>query len=102
MNNSKSKLFVKLIVGYIFLLPIIFIRPIILIRFGISHSTRIGHFALWIDLYLSSLSFGIGRPKTKFIDIWCFDAPTANKFLEKKWKEIINVKKYWVVSSIIS
>ena len=102
MNNSKSKLFVKLLVGYIFLLPIIFIRPIILIRFGISHSTRIGHFALWIDLYLSSLSFGIGRPKTKFIDIWCFDAPTANKFLEKKWKEIINVKKYWVVSSIIS
>ena len=70
------------------------IRPFIHIRFGELVGTRIGHFALNMELYFCKLDAGIRNNKynNKYIDIFFCGNCTCNDQLKKMW--VRTFKKY--------
>ena len=78
----------------IILLPFIFIIIIIskkfLIRFGEIHTSRIGHFATNIELYLLEKIEKINTPDTKCLDFFVPERIVCNQYVFKIWKKKIN------------
>ena len=60
------------------------IAPLFLVRFGIVHSSRIGHFASNVEIYLGERELGL-HPKGRFggVDIWFYDQQVCNRQLSK-------------------
>jgi len=99
---------IKLIVftpSYFFTLPflliIYLIRPWFLVRFGYLPSSRIGHFALNIELYLCEKEYGFYNVGKPYIDLFCFKE-ISNKQLAKMWKRKINILPTWILLPIIN
>ncbi len=86
---------------FIFSIPIIllirFIRPWFLVRFGEIRSSRIGHFAGNVELYLCERDAGINKPSQQNIDIFYFSENVCNQQLAKMWKRIIKIWPSWII-----
>jgi hypothetical protein len=65
------------------------IKKWLIVRVGMLHSTRIGHYALNVELYLCEKKYNINTPNSKFIDVFFNEGKICNNFLEKKWREKI-------------
>jgi putative glycosyltransferase (TIGR04372 family) len=77
------------------------IRPVILIRFDIIVSERIGHFAGNIEQYVLERKAGINKPSQKTVDIWCLNYPIANRQLARMWRRVINIFPQFVVRPML-
>ena len=68
------------------------ISPWILIRFGEIESSRIGHFAKVLELYLNDLDEGINISQKKHIDFFFLrNNQIANKQLAKMWRRTLRI-----------
>lgn len=81
---------------YVLAIPLVLIlrliKPFILIRIGGLISSRIGHFAGNIELYLCEKDAGINTPKQKYIDLFYFQyKPICNHQLARMWKRILYI-----------
>jgi len=94
-------IFVKIffyILSPIFLLFTLLIKKVILIRFGVLTSQRIGHFAWDTEIYLSEKQI---QKKRNIIDLFCFTDVVCNKFLADKWKQNLIVIPSYILFPII-
>ena len=94
-------IFVKIffyILSPIFLLFTLLIKKVILIRFGVLTSQRIGHFAWDMEIYLSEKQI---EKKRNIIDLFCFTDVVCNKFLADKWKQNLIVIPSYILFPII-
>jgi hypothetical protein len=94
-------IFVKIffyILSPIFLLFTLLIKKVILIRFGVLTSQRIGHFAWDTEIYLSEKQI---EKKRNIIDLFCFTDVVCNKFLADKWKQNLIVILSYILFPII-
>ncbi len=93
LSASLVKAVIILILPISFLCVIIIraLEPLIIIRLGILHSDRIGHFAADTELYIQELRAGINKPRNRFIDIFFAAELVCNNYLLKKWSEQIIV-----------
>jgi putative glycosyltransferase (TIGR04372 family) len=87
-------------IGFIFLLVIRGIRPIILVRLGGFISERIGHFAGNTELYLCEIDAAINCPEGKFVDLWYHNWPISNHYLGKMWGSVIKIGPSLLLASI--
>lgn len=74
------------------LLTVLFIRllrPLVLIRFGGLISSRIGHFAANIELYLCDRD--LNKNKSRTFDIFYHTSFICNQQLEKMWKRVLYI-----------
>ena len=91
MNSSVIKKIAR-VSQIIILFPIIFfiitIYPFFKIKIFEIETRSIGHFSLSIEIFLSELKLNIHQKK-RTIYIWFPNKFISNKFLFKKWKEVI-------------
>ncbi len=97
---------------YFFAVPMVvvirLIRPLILVRFGLLISDRIGHFAANTELYLCERDAGINLPHQKyFVDIfsprYVFRTryrPISNRQLLLMWKRVLYIFPEFVLTPI--
>ena len=81
---------------YVFAIPLVLIlrliKPFILIRIGGLISSRIGHFAGNVELYLCEKDAGINTPKQKYIDLFYYQyKPICNHQLAIMWERILYI-----------
>ena len=68
------------------------ISPWLVVRFGEIKSSRIGHFAKELELYLNDLDAGINISQKKHIDFFFLrESQVANKQLEKMWRRTLRI-----------
>jgi len=72
-----------------------------IIRFGIMHSERIGHFSLHPELYLSELEKDQVKQTKKIIDVWCFSRVICNDQLAKMWSKSLIILPRIIISPLI-
>ncbi|MDO8603594.1 MAG: TIGR04372 family glycosyltransferase [Candidatus Omnitrophota bacterium] len=65
------------------------LRPLVLIRFGGLISSRIGHFAGNIELYLCDRDFN--KNKSRKLDIFYHTSFICNRQLEKMWRRVLRI-----------
>jgi putative glycosyltransferase (TIGR04372 family) len=85
----------KNIINYILLLFLRFISLFIVIKIGEVETRSVGHYSKSIDIYLSEKKFfkkTINQKPT--LEIWFTNKFVANKFLLKKWKDILFIIPY--------
>lgn len=94
------------IISYILLCIIFFpiivliriISPFFIVRFGILNSSRIGHLAANTELYLCKKDKKINVPNKPYFDIFYLEhSYYCNRYLIKKWKEILYVLPRWII-----
>jgi len=73
------------------------IRPVILIRFGVLISSRLGHFAGNTELYLCEKYSGISTKRRLCFDFFYCEDRICNKQLFSMWKKniVILPKNFW-------
>ena len=101
---SLLNLFYCLFVSIIFIpffLFLIIISKKYLVRFGEAYTSRIGHFAANIELYLLEKKEAINVPQTKCIDFFISERFICNKYLFKIWKKKINFLPFFLGKPII-
>ena len=76
------------------------IRPWFLVRCGCLMSTRLGHFAGNVELYLCERDAGINLPKQHHVDLFYTIKPICNQQLATMWKRVLHVWPGWVLSPI--
>lgn len=78
------------------LLPVVIfirlIRPIVLIRFRMLPSSRIGHFAANTEVYLCERDVGVHGKKT--IDIFYHSPLICNQQLKKMWDHTLHISSF--------
>jgi putative glycosyltransferase (TIGR04372 family) len=85
----------KNIFNFFFLLSLKIISFFLIIKIGEIETRSIGHYSKSIDLFLSEKKFFKKNVNKKFIlEIWFPNKFIANKFLLKKWKEILFILPY--------
>jgi putative glycosyltransferase (TIGR04372 family) len=107
--TSKIKRFLWILLRsplYVLALPSVLvlriIRPWMLVRFNSLMSSRIGHFAANIELYMCEHDANINRPDQRHIDLFYFGAwPICNKQLAKMWKRTIHIWPAWIIAPIV-
>ena len=77
------------------------ISPLMIIRFGIMHSERIGHFSLHPELYLSGLDENQVKKTKFFFDIWCFSTVICNDQLAKMWSKSLIILPRVIINPLI-
>jgi putative glycosyltransferase (TIGR04372 family) len=85
---EKIIIFIQIIILFPIIVLIICIYPIIKIRIFEIETRAIGHFSKSIEIFLSELQLNI-HSKKRTIYIWFPNKFISNKFLFKKWKEIM-------------
>jgi len=72
------------------------LKPIIVIRFGLLRSERIGHFAANTELYLCERD--IGTNNKKILDIFYYTSPVCNQQLKKMWDRTLYIFSFshWI------
>jgi len=71
------------------------IRPLLLVRWGILSSSRIGHFAANTELHLCEQDAGINLPAQRHLDIFFIPQPACNQQLAKMWRRVLRVWPDW-------
>ena len=87
----KIILVARLVPACLVVLLIRLIKPWLLVRWGVLHSTRIGHFAGNTEQYLCERDVNINVPYQRYFDIFFMDPLICNKQLEKMWKRILRI-----------
>jgi putative glycosyltransferase (TIGR04372 family) len=77
------------IIASAFVLPIVILRPFLIIRFGMLRTERIGHFAGDTEVYLCKRDLNGESRKT--FDIIGYTEPVSNRYLLNKWKELFRI-----------
>ena len=72
-----------------FVFVIRLVSPIVLIRFHTLHSSRIGHFIMNIEVYLSERDAGLHKNKVRTIDLFFFVTKISKGYVKKLWKRIL-------------
>ena len=97
VKKIRTIIFLILRIPFIIILipSVIIIRlisPWILIRLGEIKSSRIGHFAKELELYLNDLDAGINISQKKHIDFFFLrNNQVANKQLAKMWRRTLKI-----------
>jgi putative glycosyltransferase (TIGR04372 family) len=100
IKNEKYLVFL-IPIALLFIPIILVIRNFIIIRFGLIHSDRIGHFASNTALYLKEKEKERGQKKK--IDLLYLAPPISNKQLAKMWKRklivlpIFLIRPFWLI-----
>lgn len=77
-------------IAFLFVIIVRIISPLIIIRWGDTISTRIGHFAENINVYMCEKNLGLHKNKNKLIlDIFYTRSKVCNFQLFKMWKRKI-------------
>jgi len=77
------------------------IRPWLLVRLNCMPSSRIGHFAANIELYLCERDADINVPKQRYLDLFYMGyRPVCNQQLAIMWKRILRVWPSWILTPI--
>jgi len=76
------------------------IKPWLLVRWGEMASSRIGHFAGNIELYLCEREAGINLPRQCHMDLLFMRRPICNQQLAKMWKRVLRVWPAWILYPI--
>ena len=92
--SLRRKMFVlaQLPVALMILLAVSLLRPLLLVRFGVLNSVRIGHFVGNTDLYLCEREAGM-HPR-RVLDIFAHDAQVCNRQLMKMWARKMHIWSY--------
>jgi putative glycosyltransferase (TIGR04372 family) len=67
------------------------IKPLLLLRLGGLISSRIGHFAANMELYLCEQDAGINVPNQRHIDIFYMSKPICNQQLAIMWHRVLPI-----------
>ena len=86
---NEPTLIVSLPLAFIFLFILKLLSPFLLVRFGLLHSDRIGHFAANTQIFLIEEEFNLKTKKT--FDIFYFPRIPCNQQLAKMWKRNIRI-----------
>ncbi len=84
---NEPFLLISLPIAFFILIITFILRPFLLIRFGLIHSDRIGHFATNTELALCEKKFF----KIKSLDLFYFPTEPCNKFFAKIVKQKVLV-----------
>jgi putative glycosyltransferase (TIGR04372 family) len=77
------------------------IRPWFLIRWGVLHSGRIGHFAKETELYCCERDAKINIPSQRYIDFFYLGKKyVCNRQLEKMWRRRIIILPTWLLAPL--
>lgn len=77
------------------------IRPWFLVRWGYMVSSRIGHFAGNVEMYLCERDASINVPRQRYVDIFFMgQQPICNWQLAKMWRRILRVCPAWILLPI--
>ncbi len=87
--TRKVWFFFQLVIALPIVLLCRLIRPIVLIRFGVLSSPRIGHFAANVEIYLCRRDAGEIPERT--YDFFCHAPGISNSFLKRKWSQQIKI-----------
>ena len=79
---------------------ITFIKPWYLIRWNFLNTSRIGDFAVRIELYCCERDANINFPKQKYKDFFYLSKYTGNKTLVDMWCKAITVLPLWLLKPI--
>ena len=86
---------------YLISIPLIItlhlIKPWYLIRWDELISSRIGHFAIEVELYFCERDAGINTPTQKHLDLFYMKKYVCNKQLEKMWRRSLIVLPAWLL-----
>ena len=86
---------------YLISIPLIItlhlIKPWYLIRWDELISSRIGHFAIEVELYFCERDAGINTPTQKHLDLFYMKKYVCNKQLEKMWRRNLIVLPAWLL-----
>jgi len=93
---GKGLTFLLTAPALVVILAIRVLAPVVLIRFGLLISTRIGHFASNTELYLCERDANIHMPKRSHVDIFFALNPICNQQLAKMWKRMVIVWPDWI------
>ena len=97
----KSPIYIPLVLIAIPTVLIIrLIRPILLIRWDVLTSDRIGHFAINTELYLCLQDAGVNIPKQPYIDLFWMPESLSNRQLAVMWKRILHIWPACIMSAI--
>jgi putative glycosyltransferase (TIGR04372 family) len=85
------------------ILLVLFLRPVILVRFGMLLSGRLGHFSVNTELYLCEQAAGSSVRRT--FDVFFHFSPVCNGQLKKMWNRRLHVSPlarwpHWLVSRL--
>ncbi|NQW23755.1 MAG: TIGR04372 family glycosyltransferase [SAR202 cluster bacterium] len=76
------------------------IRPWLLIRWGRTYSSRIGHFAGNTEQYLCEQDAGINSPRQRHVDFISISRPISNQQLAKMWRRTLHLWPDWLQAAI--
>ena len=93
--KQEKYLIILLPIALLFVPIIILIKNLILLRFGLIHSDRIGHFVTDTALYLIDKK-KIARKK-KLFDFLYFPKKISNQQLEKMWRRKISIFSVYLI-----
>ena len=79
---------------------ITFIKPWYLIRWNFLNTSRIGDFAVRIELYCCERDANINFPKQKYKDFFYLSKHTGNKALVNMWCKAVTVLPLWLLKPI--
>ena len=79
---------------------IILVRPWYLIRWNVLNAGRIGHFALYTELYCCERDAKINLPKQRYKDLFYLSKVSSNRALEKMWSRSITILPRWLLKPI--
>ena len=78
---------------FVFALPVALgiriISPLVLIRFGLLISSRMGHFAANPELYLCEKEAGINTPVRRHLDIFYLERIVCNRQILMMWRRVL-------------
>jgi len=77
------------------------IKPFLLIRFGVSHYVRIGHFLINTEVYLCERDAGYCVSAKHYVDIFGIGEKPCNNQVTLMWRRILNFWPLWIVYPII-
>ena len=76
------------------------IRPLVLIRLGYLHSSRIGHFAANTEQYLCERDAGINVPSWRHLDLFYMGESICSQQLALMWRRVLNVWPAWLLAPV--
>lgn len=87
--KSEPFLFITLPASFIILIFLYFIRPILLVRFGLLHSDRIGHFLINTELFFCEQREINNKKKINTLDLFYLPTKPCNTQFSKMLKRNI-------------
>lgn len=88
-GRKALSLLLKMPITFVAFLVVSALRPMVTIRFGRLHSSRMGHFAGNTEIYLCER--GLSNRTAQTFDIFCQASPVCNQQLRRMWDRVLHV-----------